>query len=126
MPRKKRTDDKTGVRLRVVLQPGFSLGPGKADLLQGIADTGSIAAGGRRIGMSYKRAWSLIEEMNLNFDAPVVAAAKGGAHGGGATLTELGEMVLKRYRNIEAAAVKAIAEDTRALSKRLRVISDKK
>lgn len=126
MARKKHIDDKAGIRLRVVLKPGFALGPGKADLLEGIAATGSIAAGGRRIGMSYKRAWTLIEEMNTHFDGPVVEAANGGVNGGGAVLTELGAAILKRYRAMEAATRKVIAADSRALTKRLRDISDKK
>ena len=56
----------SGLRIRVVLGPGVMIGPGKADLLEGIRETGSIAAAGRRMGMSYKRAWTLVEGMNAS------------------------------------------------------------
>jgi molybdate transport system regulatory protein len=110
---------KVGARLRIVLQPNIAIGPGKADLLDGIRRTGSIAAAGRGMGMSYKRAWLLVETMNTCFRAALVEAAKGGAHGGGARLTPLGEDVLRRYRRMEAKSAKAIAADMRALSKAL-------
>lgn len=103
------------LHLRLDLAPGLSFGPGKADLLQGIAETGSIAAAGRRLGMSYKRAWSLVEALNGMFQAPLVAATKGGAAGGGASLTAEGEAVLAHYRTIRARAVEATAEPLEAL-----------
>ncbi len=103
------------LHVRVDLVPGISFGPGKADLLQGIAETGSIAAAGRRLGMSYKRAWSLVETLNGMFRAPLVAATKGGAAGGGATLTGEGEAVLARYRAVQARSAEATAEDLAAL-----------
>jgi molybdate transport system regulatory protein len=106
-----RHPDRIGLHLRVVLRgPAgrpIALGPGKADLLQAIADTGSIAAAGRRLGMSYKRAWSLVEALNTMFRAPLVDAAKGGAHGGGAALTRLGENILAAYRALETASASA-------------------
>jgi molybdate transport system regulatory protein len=95
------------LRLRVVQGRDVLMGPGRADLLEAIAASGSIAAAGRRMGMSYKRAWALVEAMNAAFEAPVVAAAKGGAGGGGAQLTKLGEEVLAAYRGLEAAAAQA-------------------
>ena len=67
-----------GLRLRVVLERDIAIGPGKADLLEGIAATGSISAAATRLGMSYKRAWLLVEQMNAGFKAPLIAAAKGG------------------------------------------------
>ena len=70
------------LRLRLVYPGGAMLGPGKADLLEGIRETGSIAAAGRRMGMSYKRAWSLVETMNAMFAAPLVETSRGGAAGG--------------------------------------------
>lgn len=103
------------VRLRVRLGPGVDLGPGKADLLEGIRETGSISAAGRRMRMSYKRAWQLVEELNGLFDAPLVAASKGGSGGGGATLTRRGTDVLTRYRRMHAACVATIAGDLRFL-----------
>ncbi|MFM1815395.1 MAG: hypothetical protein RLZ98_2090 [Pseudomonadota bacterium] len=95
------------------------MGPGKADLLEGIRETGSIAAAGRRMGMSYKRAWQLIETLNGYFDGPVVAAAKGGRKGGGASLTPLGEEILQLYRHMEDEAGRAISADLKKLKRRL-------
>jgi molybdate transport system regulatory protein len=102
-----RHPDRLGLHLRVVLGRTVAMGPGKAELLEGIADTGSIAAAGRRMGMSYKRAWLLVEELNALFSGPLVDAAKGGAGGGGATLTPLGRRLLGAYRELEAAAGRA-------------------
>ena len=98
----------------------IALGPGKADLLDGIRETGSIAAAGRRMGMSYKRAWSLVETMNTCFRAPLVEAGTGGAWRGGAQLTDLGQAVLARYRAMEAAADAATRKDMTWLKRQLR------
>jgi molybdate transport system regulatory protein len=73
-----------GISLRLDLADGIRLGPGKADVLEGIKETGSIAGAGRRLAMSYKRVWGIVEELNGMFDAPLVEAAKGGKAGGGA------------------------------------------
>lgn len=94
--------------LRVKLGRDTAIGPGKADLLEAIRDTGSIAAGGRRMGMSYKRAWELVRQLNAAFREPLVAPAKGGVRGGGATLTPLGGAVLDAYRRMQAKAGEAI------------------
>ncbi|WP_066701705.1 winged helix-turn-helix domain-containing protein [Celeribacter ethanolicus] len=102
-------DDETRLRLRIYFGARLMLGPGKADLLDGIRDTGSIAAAGRAMAMSYKRAWSLVEEMNAAFKEPLVASARGGSKGGGAHLTETGEAVLTQYRAI-LAEVEAASE----------------
>ena len=99
------------IRLRIVLGDGAMIGPGKADLLDGIARTGSIAAAGRAMGMSYKRAWMLVEALNAMFGAPLVDSARGGSGGGHAALTELGAEVLALYRRAEAAAADAAAAD---------------
>jgi molybdate transport system regulatory protein len=104
-------------RLRIVLGRDIALGPGKADLMEGIRETGSIAAAGRRMGMSYKQAWLLIETMNACFSRPLVAAAKGGKRGGGARLTPLGEDVLARFRRMQASSSRAIAKDLAALKR---------
>jgi molybdate transport system regulatory protein len=103
------------VRLRLRLAPGVDLGPGKADLLEGIDQTGSISAAGRRMRMSYKRAWQLVEELNGLFDAPLVVTSTGGSGGGGASLTRRGRDVLARYRRMHAACVAAIADDLKFL-----------
>jgi len=105
-----------GARLRVILGPGIALGPGKADLLEAISATGSISGAGRKLKMSYRRAWLLVEELNGSFQSALVAADKGGAHGGGARLTELGTRVLHHFRNMERKTQKAIATDLTALT----------
>jgi molybdate transport system regulatory protein len=105
----------TGARLRIVLEPNIAIGPGKADLLDGIRATGSIAAAGRAMGKSYNRAWHLIDTMNVCFRAPLVEATRGGRAGGGARLTSLGEEVLGRYRRMQAQAEAAIEADMAAL-----------
>jgi molybdate transport system regulatory protein len=109
-----------GARLRIVLEPDIAIGPGKADLLEGIRETGSIAAAGRRLGMSYKRAWLLVETMNGCFKSPLVEASRGGQARGGATLTPDGERVLECYRRMEALTVKAIATEMAELRNLLR------
>ena len=101
--------------LRVRLDARTSIGPGKADILEGIAKTGSIAAAGRRMKMSYKRAWSLVEALNAAFAEPLVTSSRGGEKGGGAALTSTGESVLAHYRSLETAAEAAIAPDLEAL-----------
>ncbi|MDE3079218.1 MAG: LysR family transcriptional regulator [Paracoccaceae bacterium] len=111
------------LRLRVVFGDGAMIGPGKADLLALIRETGSISAAGRAMGMSYKRAWGLVEEMNAAFRDPLVASTRGGAQGGGAQLTGAGAAVLAHYRAIEARAAEAGAEDIAALRAMLRDIS---
>jgi molybdate transport system regulatory protein len=98
------------LRIRILLAAGEPFGPGKAELLEAIRDTGSIAAAGRRMGMSYQRAWDLVAAMNAHFREPVVAAAKGGARGGGTALTPFGIEILAAYREIEALAAEATAE----------------
>ncbi|QFQ87841.1 LysR family transcriptional regulator [Paracoccus kondratievae] len=87
--------------LRLHFDSGLTFGRGKADLLQGIEEEGSISAAGRRMGMSYRRAWSLVEEMNAHFTSPLVDSSRGGARGGGAQLTDLGRQVLADYRALE-------------------------
>jgi len=99
------------IRLRLALAPGVAFGPGKADLLEGIRETGSIAAAGRRMRMSYKRAWQLVEELNRSFREPLVETSKGGAGGGGAHLTRTGQDVLERYQRMHASAADALAAD---------------
>lgn len=101
--------------LRVVLSETAYIGPGRADLLDGIARTGSISAAGKEMGMSYKRAWGLVQALNDGFGAALVISSRGGAAQGGASLTPLGQDVLARYRAMQAKAETAIAEDVAAL-----------
>jgi molybdate transport system regulatory protein len=93
--------------IRIDFAPGQRLGPGKVRLLEHIAEHGSIAAGGRALGMSYKRAWDLVDEMNTIFGAPVVAPRSGGQKGGGATLTELGARLVAKYRDVEKLSMQS-------------------
>ncbi|MGG5888705.1 winged helix-turn-helix domain-containing protein [Falsiroseomonas sp. HC035] len=97
------------LRIRLLLAEGLPFGPGKADLLEAIRDTGSIAAAGRQLGMSYQRAWDLVTAMNGHFREPVVTPAKGGPRGGGSALTPFGAEVLAAYREAAAAAEAACA-----------------
>ncbi len=106
-----RHPDRLGLHLRVVLRDGVAVRPGRAELLEGIREHGSITAAGRASGMSYKRAWALIESMNTGLREPLVEASRGGAVGGGTRLTAAGETVLALYRRIEAAASAASAPE---------------
>jgi molybdate transport system regulatory protein len=109
--------------LRVKYSDAFYMGPGRADLLQGIVETGSIAASGKRMGMSYKRAWSLVQALNGGWGLPLVETSRGGAAQGGAILTPDGQMVLKSYRAMQQAARSAIAGEFEMVSRRLVDIS---
>ncbi|MCA0921965.1 winged helix-turn-helix domain-containing protein [Pseudooceanicola nanhaiensis] len=117
----------TDPRLRLRIHFGNAMmGPGKADLLENIRETGSIAAAGRAMSMSYKRAWSLVEEMNAAFQAPLVERNRGGAQGGGTALTDMGEAVLAHYRRLEAITAEAGAKEIAALRALVRDMSDGK
>jgi len=99
---------KARLRIRVPFGGGFAIGSGKADILEAVADTGSISAAARRMKMSYRRAWLLIDTMNRCFREPVVDAAKGGKGGGGAEITAFGLRVLKEFRDIEGVAMRSV------------------
>ena len=101
--------------LRIDFDQDRAIGPGKIKLLELIDNLGSIAAAGRRMGMSYRRAWLLIDNLNRCFREPVVASQVGGPHGGGASLTEFGQAVVRHYRAVENAAQAAGAADIEAL-----------
>lgn len=100
----------TKTRFRVEVKHVVAIGPGKADILQAIAETGSIAEAGRRLGMSYQRAWTLVAAMNADFVESLVLKQRGGAAGGGAQLTPIGVQALKIYRSIERDAERAVAK----------------
>jgi molybdate transport system regulatory protein len=102
-------------RLRIIKGEEIAVGPGKIDLLEAVAATGSITAAARQLGMSYRRAWLLVDTMNRCFKKPVTAAEAGGKRGGGTSLTPLGAEVVRRYRRIDARASEAGAADIRAL-----------
>lgn len=109
-------------RLRIMFSDTLTFGPGKADLLEHIAAEGSISAAGRRMEMSYKRAWLLVEEMNAAFRLPLVESARGGAKGGGAHLTEAGQQVLQAFRRLEAIIPDAGAAEIDVLQGLLRSV----
>ncbi|HMD60762.1 MAG TPA: LysR family transcriptional regulator [Opitutaceae bacterium] len=106
------------LRFPAAIEPRF--GPGKAELLRNISRTGSIAKSAARMGMSYNRAWILVRDMNRLFRDPLVAAARGGSAGGGASLTPAGRDVVARYARMEAACRKATRADWEALRRMLR------
>ena len=102
-------------RLRVTLDQVIAIGPGKVQLLEAVRDTGSITAAAKSIGMSYRRAWLLLDELNGALRSPAIASAKGGTTGGATTLTDVGEQVIALYRHIERTAAEACAADMRQL-----------
>ena len=104
-----------GLTIRVDLGAFGNLGPGKIALMELISKHGSITAAGKEMGMSYRRAWLLVDEINHIFREPLVETQMGGSGGGGARLTRLGRDVVGRYRAIEGAAAIASAADLRAL-----------
>ena len=110
------------VRLTVRIDFGAdrALGPGKIRLLEAIGKTGSISRAGRALGMSYRRAWLLIDDMNRSFRAPVVATQPGGVRGGGAELTPFGVALIENYRAIETQAAAAALPRLQALENSLR------
>ncbi len=95
--------------IRLDLAPGLRVGPGKVRLLELVAEHGSISAAGRALGMSYRRAWLLLHELNRGLPAPVIVAAPGGRSGGGAVLTPFGRRLVASYRAIERDAGRAAA-----------------
>jgi molybdate transport system regulatory protein len=108
------------LKISIQFESGARIGPGKAKLLESLRDTGSISAAARDMGMSYKRAWLLLDSMNETFTEPVMTAAPGGAGGGGATLTAFGAEVLERYRRIEDRAIAVADDDIAVLARRAR------
>ena len=101
--------------LRIDLGEDQAVGPGKIRLLEAIRDTGSISKAGIALGMSYRRAWLLVDDMNKCFSEPVIAAQVGGSHGGGAALTSFGNRLIDQYRAIETEAHSATASRLREL-----------
>jgi molybdate transport system regulatory protein len=103
--------------IRIDFEPsGTVLGPGMAELLERIAQQGSIRKAAAAMGMSYRKAWLLIQEMQKTFGGRIAVTEIGGAAGGGAKLTDLGIKLLSSYRAIEAGAARAVDGDVQALS----------
>lgn len=105
--------------LRIDFDEGRAVGPGKIKLLEWIDALGSISAAGRKMGMSYRRAWLLVDSLNRCFREPLVCSHTGGANGGGAALTAAGIAVVRHYRAVEAAAHAAGASHIDALTEAL-------
>lgn len=108
-------------RIRILRGTDIALGPGKMELLALIRQTGSINQAARRMGMSYMRAWSLVQTMNRCFKQPLVLVARGGEGGGGAELTETGGKVVALYQQMEQASLRATAAPWKHLRRLLRV-----
>jgi molybdate transport system regulatory protein len=98
-------------QLRISFKKSIAMGPGKAELLDAIDATGSISAAARKLGMSYRRAWLLVDTMNSCFRAPVVETLTGGVQGGGARVTEFGRQMVQRYREMERKAASSVAQE---------------
>jgi len=116
------TERHPGLTLRLLSGARPAMGPGKAELLEHIATSGSISAAARAMDMSYRRAWQLVEAMNRDFSAPLVTTATGGKRGGGAAVTELGQKALEQFRRMELKASRAIARDTLAFDALLKPV----
>ena len=110
----------TRLSIRLDLTSGDRIGPGKIALLEAIRATGSISAAARKIGMSYRRAWLLVEQINDSLQQPAFTAATGGRQGGGAALTRSGERVIELYRSIEDIARSSAKQEFRAVGKLVR------
>lgn len=106
--------------IRIDLASGDRIGPGKIALLEAIRATGSISAAARKLDMSYRRAWLLVEEINKATRKPAVTAAMGGKQGGGAVVTPVGAEIVDLYRAIEARALSAANEQFKAMAKLVR------
>jgi molybdate transport system regulatory protein len=110
---------KPAIRFRIDFNAAHSVGPGKIELLEHIRETGSLSQAGREIGMSYRRAWLLLDSLNSGFREPVVATSIGGKAGGGARLTRLGEALVSAYRSLEenfnSVAAKKLAATVNAV-----------
>lgn len=108
------------IKIRIDMGKQTALGPGKAELLELIIETGSIAAAAKRMRMSYRRAWELVGAMNRCFVEPVVVMSAGGAHGGGATVTAFGRSMLQAYRSLVARLHSGAADEIAQITGHLR------
>ena len=106
-------------RLRINTGDEIAIGPGKVALLEAIVETGSITAAAKHLGMSYRRAWLLVDDMNRAFKKPLVESAKGGREGGGTVVNDHGMEVIRLYRSIETVAAERTAADIARLGRML-------
>lgn len=109
-----------GLTLRILDGDVRAMGPGKAQLVSLISSTGSISAAARALGMSYRRAWQLVNALNASFKEPVVVTAIGGRYGGGAVVTAFGTQLLKEYNAMENRASAAIDDELRKFARHLK------
>jgi molybdate transport system regulatory protein len=112
--------EKAGLTLRVDLSRRCAVGPGKIHLLEQVHKSGSITQAGRDLGLSYRRAWRLINDLNNSFRFPVIEATTGGTGGGGTRLTPFGRKLVRLYQTIEAEALAATWEHRRKLQAKLK------
>jgi len=103
-------------RVRILIGAATALGPGKVELLQAIDRHRSISGAAREMGMSYRRAWVLVDTMNRCFTSDLVVTATGGKGGGGAEVSPLGLDVMRRYREMEDKAAKSVEAEARAFA----------
>lgn len=108
------------IRPRVRLGDSVLIGPGKIELLRAVAEQGSISGAARSLGMGYKRAWSLLDELQRSIPAPIIETAAGGSNGGGATVTDAGLALLTHYDELEHACRQAAAPALAKLGRLLR------
>ena len=113
---------KTRPRVRILIGAATALGPGKVDLLETIARSGSISAAARALGMSYRRAWLLVDTMNRCFREDLVETVTGGRGGGGTRVTPMGLDVLRRYRDMEVKAEASVSDEVAAFGELLEEI----
>jgi molybdate transport system regulatory protein len=110
----------TVIRFRVDIGTQLAIGPGKIALLERIGETGSLSEAARALGMSYRRAWQLLNSLNASLREPVTHARKGGRHGGGSSLTSFGRRLIRIYRGFEAETQRRAARAFRPIDTRAR------
>ncbi|WP_408446663.1 winged helix-turn-helix domain-containing protein [Paraburkholderia caffeinilytica] len=106
--------------MRIRSGDAVALGPGKVELLEAVREYGSISAAARSLGMSYRRAWLLIDELNRSLKAPATHSEQGGQSGGGCTLTPVGETIIRLYRDVEVEAQRSCAKQIAELTRMIR------
>ncbi|WP_445405015.1 winged helix-turn-helix domain-containing protein [Acinetobacter vivianii] len=108
------------MHLRILSDEQIAFGPGKAELLEAIQRTGSISQAAKSMDMSYRRAWQLVDTMNQCFQSHLVETQTGGTHGGGAIVTELGQVILKKFRGMEQQAIQSVVAEFEDITKYLK------
>ena len=108
------------LHVRILAEEQIAFGPGKAELLEAIQRTGSISQAAKSMDMSYRRAWQLVDTMNQCFHSHLVETQTGGTHGGGAVVTEFGQMILKKFRAMEQHALQTLESEFQDISRYLK------